>query len=45
MNPFPLQTKRLELILASVEETLAKIDAMSPADKQQFPKRMRRRVF
>tara|TARA_R110002073_G_scaffold75697_3_gene184585 strand:- start:4367 stop:4858 length:492 start_codon:yes stop_codon:yes gene_type:complete len=44
MNPFPLQTKRLELILVSVEETLAKIDAMSPADKQQLSEEWLTRV-
>ncbi|WP_372718600.1 GNAT family N-acetyltransferase [Novipirellula sp.] len=44
MNPFPLHTQRLELVLPSVEEMLAKIDVMSPADKQQISEEWLSRV-
>lgn len=36
MNSLPLQTKRLELIVPAVEETLEKIDAMSPAEMEHL---------
>lgn len=36
MNPDRLQTERLELVLPSVEETLANIEAMSADEKSQL---------
>lgn len=36
MTPIRIQTQRLDLILQSVEETFARIDAMTRAEKEQL---------
>ena len=36
MDSIRLPTRRLELLLQTVEETMARIDAMSPADREQL---------